>query len=259
MNKLKKKLQDKKSQLLNIYCTAGFPNLHDLPKIANTLYESGADMIEVGIPYSDPIADGPTIQASNSVALENGITMDLIFDQVNKFKEDMPKILMGYLNPVLQYGFEKFVLKCSEARVDGVILPDLPLEVYEEQYKLLFEEYGISFIFLITPDTSPERIARIDELSSTFIYAVSSSSTTGKGDGIKSAVPYLSKIRKLSLKHPVLVGFNISTPSDLELVHTYAPGGIIGSAFIKSLVGHNDVESASKQFVEKMTKINTMS
>jgi len=253
MKKLKTILSTKSNGLLNIYCTAGYPSLDDMPTIVNALHDAGADMVEIGMPYSDPIADGPTIQESNKIALENGITIERIFEQLEKCRPEIPKILMGYFNPVMQYGVEKFCARCAQTGVDGLILPDLPVEIYERQYKALFEAHGLSNIFLITPHTSVERIRKIDSLSSTFIYAVSSSSTTGKGDGLSSAADYLEGLKSLPVTHPLLVGFNISEPQDLSLVHEHAHGGIIGSAFIKFLKGKSDVAEASKDFVEYIT------
>jgi tryptophan synthase alpha chain len=253
MKKLKDILSAKPNGLLNIYCTAGYPSMEDMPTIVNALHEAGADMVEIGMPYSDPIADGPTIQESNKIALANGITVERIFEQLARCRPEIPKILMGYFNPVMQYGIEKFCARCYETGVDGLILPDLPVEIYERQYKALFEKHGLSNIFLITPHTSEERVRQIDALSSTFIYAVSSSSTTGKGDGLGAAAQYLKGLKSLPVTHPLMVGFNISEPQDLALVHQHANGGIIGSAFIKFLKGKTDVAEASKNFVDYIT------
>ena len=253
MKKLKKILAEKPSGLLNIYCTAGYPSLNDLPIVVNALHDAGADMVEIGMPYSDPIADGPTIQESNKIALENGINIGLIFEQLERCRPEIPKILMGYFNPVMQYGMEEFCARCAETGVDGLILPDLPIEIYERKYQALFESHGLSNIFLITPQTSAERIRKINSLSSTFIYAVSSASTTGKGEGLSAAADYLERLKSLPVSHPILVGFNISEPKDLYLVHEHANGGIIGSAFIKFLKGKGDVAEASKDFVDYIT------
>ncbi len=243
-------LKNKTNGLLNIYCTAGYPNLGDLPTIINALHRAGADMVEVGIPYSDPLADGPTIQESGSIALKNGITIEKIFEQLATCKAPIPKILMGYFNPVLQFGVKRFCQYCQETGVEGVILPDLPLEVYEKKYKAVFEAHGISNIFLITPHTSIERIKKIEALSTSFIYAVSSSSTTGNTQGLGGTNEYLEGLKSLPIKCPVLVGFNISTPHDFALVNRYAQGGIIGSAFIRHLKGKDDIALASSEFVK---------
>ena len=227
-------LKQKREKLLSIYCTAGYPSLGDLPTILTALEEAGVDFVEVGMPYSDPLADGPTIQESSSVALKNGISMDLIFEQLATYTGKMPLIMMGYLNPVLQYGIERFLKRCAEVGVSGTILPDLPPEIYKQNYQQLFEQYEISNIFLMSPQTSPERLKQIDALSTSFIYAVSSASTTGKKQGLEES-DYIKNLKSLDLKHPVFVGFNISTVEDLALVHRHATGGIIGSAFIRHL------------------------
>lgn len=253
---LPEKLSRKKQNLLNIYCTAGYPKLNDLPTIIRALHEAGADMVEIGIPFSDPLADGPTIQKSNGIALENGITLELIFAQLEQAEKAIPKIMMGYFNSVLQFGLERFCQRCQEVGVSGVILPDLPIELYELGYKNLFEQYGLSMIFLITPQTSIERIKKIDALSSTFIYAVSSSSTTGKTTGLGSANAYLEGLKSLPIKHPILVGFNISKPEDLNLVYEHTNGGIIGSAFIKHLQGKTDIASATKSFINYIKSLS---
>lgn len=255
MSTLKKVLEKKKEGLLNIYCTAGYPKLNDLPKIVNALHESGVDMVEIGIPYSDPIADGETIQKSNAVALSNGITIDLIFEQLKECNQEIPKVVMTYFNPVFKYGIEYFCQQCQSAGVEGVIIPDMPISLYQASYEEMFENYGLSMTFLITPQTSKERLQLIDGLSSTFIYAVSSSSTTGKSTGgLTDGNDYLSGLKGLGLKHPILVGFNISTSDDLALVQKHAHGGIIGSAFIKYLSDKPSPEEATKQFVKEVTK-----
>lgn len=250
---LQETLEKKPHGLLNIYCTAGYPTLDALPNIVNALHEAGVDMVEIGIPYSDPIADGPTIQESNSIALANGITIERIFDQLADCTPEIPKILMGYFNPVLQYGVERFCQRAQAVGVDALILPDLPLAHYERHYQHIFERYDISLVFLITPQTPIERIKKVDELSTSFIYAVSSSSTTGNVGGLKQANHYLEQLKTLPVTHPILVGFNIATPADLAMVQRHAHGGIIGSAFIKSLKGQGDVAAASKQFVQYIT------
>ncbi|MEZ4686010.1 MAG: tryptophan synthase subunit alpha [Bacteroidia bacterium] len=238
--RLTKLLNQKRKNLLSIYCTAGYPSRDVLPSILDALEEVGVDFVEVGIPYSDPLADGPTIQESSSIALQNGISIDLIFEQLASYDGNMPLVMMSYLNPVLQYGMERFLKRCVEAGVSGVILPDLPPEIYQKQYQELFEQTGISNIFLMSPQTSPERLRLIDSLSSSFIYAVSSASTTGKQQGLEES-GYLKGLKNLGLNHPVMVGFNISTAADLALVHRHAAGGIIGSAFIKEIARYSDL------------------
>jgi len=254
MSTLKKLLETKKEGLLNIYCTAGYPRLNDLPTIVNALHEAGVDMVEIGIPYSDPIADGETIQESNAIALKNGISIDLIFEQLKLCTKDIPKIVMTYFNPVFKYGLERFCQRCQELGIEGIIIPDLPLDLYQSRYKKLFQNYGLSPIFLITPQTSKERLKLIDGLSSRFIYAVSSSSTTGKTIGINGGSAYLSGLKDLGLQQPILVGFNIGTAKDLAHVQEHAQGGIIGSAFIKHLGKYTDPIKACHSFVEQITK-----
>lgn len=255
MSTLKKVLEAKQEGLLNIYCTAGYPKLNDLPKIVNALHDSGVDIVEIGIPYSDPIADGETIQKSNAVALSNGITIDLIFEQLKECTPDIPKVVMTYFNPVFKYGIEHFCQQCQSVGVEGIIIPDMPIGLYQASYEEMFKNYGLSPVFLITPQTSKERLKLIDDLSSTFIYAVSSSSTTGKATGgLSDGNTYLSGLKGLGLKHPILVGFNISTSDDLSLVQKHANGGIIGSAFIKYLSDKPSTEQAAQQFVKEITK-----
>jgi len=249
---LKELFKNRTSPLLNIYFTAGYPNIDSMPKVLKTLEEAGVDMVEIGMPYSDPLSDGPTIQKSSEIALKNGITTDLIFKQLAESDSKMPKVMMGYFNAVYQYGVEKFCQKCKENNIEGVILPDLPIPVYQEKYKAIFDQYGISPIFLVTPETSDERIRYIDDCSSAFIYAVSSSSTTGKGTGIKSAESYLKKLQAMQLKHPILVGFNISTKEDFDFACQYASGGIIGSAFIKSISGTQSLEKDIQTFIQSI-------
>ncbi len=249
MNKLQKKLLDKPSNLINIYCTAGYPNKDSLLKIVPALAESGADMAEIGIPYSDPLADGTTIQQSSAQALRNGMTLELIFQQLKQLEVDVPLILMGYFNSVLQYGIARFCEECVRSGVSGVILPDVPLNYYEEHLEPLFDSYELSMIFLVSPQTSEERRKQIDAKSSAFIYAVSSSSTTGKSTGIQDAVPYLQSLS--SLHHPVMVGFNISSNEDVEIAHAHSAGAIIGSAFIRNLDPENEAES-TREFMSNI-------
>ena len=251
-NRLVKLFQDKHEDILNVYCTAGFPNLHDTPTVIEGLAKAGVDIVEIGMPFSDPIADGPTIQASNQQALENGMNLELLFEQLENIREkvDIPLILMGYINPVIQYGIEKFCKKASEIGIDGFILPDIPIREYELNYKTLFEHYGISNIFLITPQTSEERIKKIDALTNGFIYMVSTDSTTGKTRDIsESQMNYFQRIAALELKNPRLIGFGIHDHATYSTASQYANGVIIGSAFIKAIANHNDLGKASFDFV----------
>lgn len=254
---LKETFKSAERPLLNIYFTAGYPQLNSLPLILNTLEESGVDMVEIGIPYSDPLSDGPVIQNSSSVALNNGITIDRIFSQLADNPTSVPKIMMGYFNCVLQYGIESFCQKCQETGVEGLILPDLPIEIYLEKYQSIVEKYKLSNIFLVTPQTSEERIRFIDENSASFIYAVSSASTTGKKAGIQDSESYLKRLQDMELKSPLMIGFNISTCDDLELAGKYAHGGIVGSAFIRSITEAEHLETTTKEFIHSLTQKTT--
>jgi len=237
MNRIKLKLQENK-KLLSIYFTAGFPSLNDTVPILHALEENGVDMVEIGLPFSDPLADGPTIQESSTQALRNGMTSDKLFGQLKDIRKTIhiPLIIMGYFNPMMQYGVEKFCQKCQEIGIDGLIIPDLPVDVYEENYQSIFKQYGLSNIFLITPQTSEARIRFIDSVSEGFIYMVSSASVTGaKGTFGEAQKQYFERTAKLDLKNPQIVGFGISNRQTFEQATTFAKGAIIGSAFIKFL------------------------
>jgi tryptophan synthase alpha chain len=237
MNRIHQKLGEGK-KLLSIYFTAGYPSLHDTANIIQDLEKNGVDMIEIGLPFSDPLADGPTIQASSTQALKNGMTTDLIFQQLKDIRKSVsiPLILMGYFNPVLQYGVEEFCKKCQEIGIDGLILPDLPLDVYQEDYETIFKKYGLVNVFLITPQTSDERIHQIDAASDGFIYMVSSASVTGSQDGFgNSQESYFNRIADMKLKNPQVVGFGINNSETFHQATKQAKGAIIGSAFIKFL------------------------
>tara|TARA_R100000935_G_scaffold1847_4_gene5627 strand:+ start:20654 stop:21433 length:780 start_codon:yes stop_codon:yes gene_type:complete len=237
MTRIDKKLQEKKT-LLSIYFTAGYPKLEDTVPILEMLESNGVDMVEIGLPFSDPLADGPTIQASSTQALKNGMSTQKLFEQLEGIREkiSMPLILMGYFNPVLQYGVENFCKKCEEIGIDGVILPDLPLAEYQEHYQTIFEKYGLANIFLITPQTSEARIKELDAASKGFIYMVSSASVTGskQGFGVEQT-SYFNRIAALKLKKPQLVGFGITNKETFQTATKHAKGAIIGSAFIKML------------------------
>ncbi|PJB12761.1 MAG: tryptophan synthase subunit alpha [Flavobacteriales bacterium CG_4_9_14_3_um_filter_40_17] len=237
MNRIKLKLQENK-KLLSIYFTAGFPSLNDTVPILHALEENGVDMVEIGLPFSDPLADGPTIQESSTQALRNGMTSDKLFGQLKDIRKTIhiPLIIMGYFNPMMQYGVEKFCQKCQEIGIDGLIIPDLSVDVYEENYQSIFKQYGLSNIFLITPQTSEARIRFIDSVSEGFIYMVSSASVTGaKGTFGEAQKQYFERTAKLDLKNPQIVGFGISNRQTFEQATTFAKGAIIGSAFIKFL------------------------
>ncbi len=238
MNSIAQLFQQKDKNLLSIYFTCGFPKLDDTTKVISALEKSGVDFIEVGLPYSDPLADGPTIQDSSQKALENGINLDLIFDQLMTVKETnkTPLVLMGYLNQMLKYGEEKFCKKVVECGIDTLILPDLPMIEYENHYKQLFEKYGLTNVFLITPHTSDERIKKIDSYTNAFIYVVASASITGaKGEISNNQVTYFERIKAMNLNSKLIIGFGISDKQTFTTACTYANGTIIGSAFIKNL------------------------
>ncbi|MGD1848560.1 MAG: tryptophan synthase subunit alpha [Salibacteraceae bacterium] len=248
-------LQSPAKDLLNIYFTAGYPHLDSLCELLPALEAAGADLVEIGIPYSDPLSDGPTIQQSSAHALANGISLELIFKQLEETTTQIPKVMMGYFNTVLQFGFERFCQRCADTGISGVILPDLPIELYLDRYASLFEQHGLSNIFLVTPETPADRLHYIDQHSTSFIYAVSSSSTTGVKAGIQDAAPYLKGLQTAKLKTPFLVGFNIASPKDFDFACQYARGGIIGSAFIRYLAKQNDLHAATTQFVQHIRQL----
>jgi len=227
----------KKENILNIYFTAGYPNIDDTVTIIKKLDACGVDLIEVGIPYSDPLADGPTIQESGTAALKNGFTLKILFEQIREARKssNVPLILMGYVNQLMQYGVEKFVKECADCGVDGLIIPDLPAKVFDTEYKELFEKHNLSFTFLVTPQTSDARIKMLDNLSTGFVYIVSSASITGAKSGISDdQITYFNRIKDLIAK-PKLIGFGISDNETFTTACNYAEGAIIGSAFIKML------------------------
>jgi len=241
--------------LLNVYFTAGFPQLNDTIKVLTALQDGGADLVEIGMPYSDPVADGETIQKSNDQALENGMTVKILFDQLKNMRETItvPVLLMGYVNPVLQYGMENFCQKCKETGVDGLILPDMPMDVYLNEYKAIFDFYGILNIFLVTPQTSEKRIRQIDEISEGFIYTVSSASVTGSKSGVSDGMEsYFDRLNAMNLKNPRLIGFGIKDHVTFKKASAYAEGAIIGSAFIRVLQESNDLENDIKNFVREV-------
>lgn len=252
MNRLQQLFQDKKKDILSIYYTAGYPNLTDTLKIAEALEQSGADFMEIGFPYSDPVADGEVIQGSSKQALDNGMTLEILFEQLKDLRKTVtiPILLMGYVNVVLQYGVANFCKKCQEIGIDGCIIPDLPMYEYEERYQQCFEAHGISNIFLVTPQTSDERIRKIDSLSNAFIYLLSSAATTGKNLAIsEQARSYFARIAGMNLNNPLMIGFGISDKQTFNSANEYAAGAIIGSAFVKNLDA-NDVVGSAKKFVE---------
>ena len=251
-NRITNTLQENK-KLLSIYFSAGYPNLNDTVQIIQDLEKSGVDMIEIGLPFSDPLADGPTIQESSTLAIENGMTTQLLFNQLENIREtvSIPLLIMGYFNPILQYGIEKFCEKCAEIGIDGLIIPDLPVAIYDESYKAIFEKYGIINVFLITPQTSESRIQYIDSVSNGFIYMVSSANVTGsQSDFGTTQEAYFQRIDTMNLKNPQIVGFGISSKTTFNQATKYAKGAIIGSAFIKHLTenGTHSIPEFVNQF-----------
>jgi tryptophan synthase alpha chain len=255
MNRITQLFKEKKENILSIYYTAGYPGLGDTIAIAEALEKAGADMLEIGFPYSDPVADGPVIQASSKQALESGMDLNLLFAQLTELRKkvSIPVLLMGYVNPVLQYGVERFCKACAAVGVDGCIVPDLPMAEYEEFYKDIFLENGLSNIFLVTPQTSEERIRKIDSLSNGFIYLLSSSATTGQNLQVSdTTTDYFSRIAAMELKNPTMIGFGISSKETFDKACKYANGGIIGTAFVKSLQA-GQLESSVTEFMERFT------
>lgn len=237
MNRINEKLQSK-NNILSIYFTAGFPNLEDTVSIIQKLEENGVDMIEIGMPFSDPLADGPTIQASSTKALKNGMSCNVLFEQLKDIRQkvSIPLVIMGYFNPIMQFGIEEFCKKCAEIGIDGLIIPDLPIDVYENELQTTFEKYNLINVFLITPQTSSERIHYIDRISKGFIYMVSSAGVTGAKNSFRETqIDYFQKIKKMNLKTPKIIGFGISNSETFLQATQYAEGAIIGSAFIKHL------------------------
>lgn len=254
-NRINQLFETKKENILSVYFTAGHPNLNDTVEIIQQLEKNGVDLIEIGMPFSDPTADGPTIQRSSETALKNGMNLKLLFEQLKYIRQTVkiPLILMGYINPVYQFGVEKFCEKCAETGIDGLILPDLPLDEYESFYKPIFEKHNLHNILLITPQTSEERIRQIDAASTGFIYMVSSSSTTGSGKKVEDFQrDYFERIQSMNFKNPRLIGFGISDRATFENACKYASGAIIGSAFVKAIDSEVKIQPAVSQFVKHM-------
>ncbi len=250
MSRIKELFERKKQNILNVYFTAGFPALNNTMIILKSLQDAGADVIELGMPYSDPLADGPVIQSSSAIALANGMTIRKLFEQLKNFRQEiqLPVLLMGYMNPILQYGFENFCRDAAQAGVDGLILPDLPMFEFEKEFSSIIKKYNLDFVFLVTPETEEMRIRQLDHYSSGFLYAVSSSSTTGKNATLSIQQNYFKKLRSMGLKNPVLIGFGIRDKSSFAEACSLASGAIIGTAFIKIL------ENATEQEIPLRTK-----
>jgi tryptophan synthase alpha chain len=251
MNRIDELFQRKDQRVLNIYCTAGYPAADSTVTVMKSLQAAGADMIELGMPYSDPLADGPVIQASSARSIANGMTIKKLFADLAGFRDavDIPVILMGYMNPILQYGFEKFCEIASATGIDGLILPDLPMYEYEMEYGRIINKYGLRFIFLVTPETTDERIKKLDNLSTGFLYAVSSSSTTGNEKSIDLQKNYFKRLHDLELKNPVLIGFGIKDAPTFNAACEYANGAIIGTAYIRALENTDNIQQATKEFI----------
>jgi len=252
MSKLQELFKRKDNKVLNVYCTAGYPQLNSTIEIMKALQENGADIIELGMPYSDPLADGPVIQQSSSIALANGITIKKLFEQLKDIRKSIsvPVVLMGYMNPVMQYGFERFCADAAAVGIDGLILTDLPEHEFETEYGAIIKKHGLDFIFLVTPETSKERIKKLDELSTGFLYAVSSSSTTGSDKNMTDVKSYLQKLKGMNLKNPVLVGFGIKDKVTFEAACANANGAIIGTAYIKALAEPGNVADITRKFLD---------
>ena len=255
MNRIDILFKEKKRDILSIYFTAGHPTLNSTVPIIKSLAKAGVDMIEIGIPFSDPIADGPVIQKSSHTALENGMSLNLLFDQLKDIRDEIsiPLLLMGYLNPVIQYGIEKFAEQCRQIGIDGTILPDLPLDIYQEEFKMVFDSCGLYNIFLATPQTSNNRFHTLDRESSGFLYMVSASATTGARQGFEDyQKKYFERIKNLNLKLPRLIGFGISSHETFQHACKYAGGAIIGSAFVNALEEKGELESNIAGFIRSI-------
>jgi tryptophan synthase alpha chain len=254
MNRIQQ-LFAKKKDILSVYFTAGYPNINDTVTVLESLEKAGVDLVEIGMPFSDPLADGPTIQASSLVALENGMSIKVLFEQLKDIRKkvSIPLVLMGYINPVHKFGIENFVAKCAEVGIDGVILPDLPFKEYLEEHKSTFDKAGLSNIFLVTPQTPDERIKLIDDSTNGFIYLVSSAAVTGAKKGLsQSQIDYFQRVKSLNLKNPSLIGFGIGDHDSFKQTCQYASGAIVGSAFVKMLGDSKDIAGDVAKFVKEI-------
>jgi tryptophan synthase alpha chain len=255
MNRIEKLFWTKKQNILSIYFTAGYPVLNDTLRIIQELDKAGVDMIEVGMPFSDPVADGSVIQRSSEKALFNGMTIKILFEQLAMVRKttNIPIILMGYINPVFKFGMENFLYKCRKTGIDGIIIPDLPVEEYQKQYEAPFEKYNIFNIFLISPQTPGERITYLDSISKGFLYVVSAAATTGTINNFdESQITYFRKVNNLNLKTPRLIGFGISDNETFIQACNFANGAIIGSSFIRALDGNGTLPENIHGFIRKI-------
>jgi len=254
MSRLEKLFKKQSKRVLNVYCTSGYPNLNSTLPVMESLQSNGANIIELGMPYSDPLADGEVIQSSSQVAINNGMTIEVLFDQLSNMRNSIhiPVVLMGYMNPILQYGFEAFCQKAKQVGIDGLILPDLPLFEFEHVYGKMISENGLDFIFLVAPETPDERLKKLDSLSTGFLYAVSSSATTGKDKDFSKVAQYLQRLSTMGLKNPILVGFGIKDKESFDAVNIYTNGAIIGSAYINALSKGGDIDQCTKLFLNEV-------
>lgn len=256
MNRIDKLFNEKKKNILSVYFTAGYPKLEDTTEVIKTLEKNGVELLEIGVPFSDPMADGPVIQASGNEALRNGMSLRKLFAQLKDIRNDVsiPLVLMGYLNPIVQFGFENYCKQASECGIDGLIIPDLPFAEYMESYKSIAEKYGLHMVMLITPETSEDRIRLIDENTSGFIYMVSTASVTGARNSFsESNLSYFRRVNEMNLKNPRLIGFGISNKETFDAACRESSGAIIGSKFITLLNSEPTIESAAKKLIEAIS------
>jgi tryptophan synthase alpha chain len=251
MSRIQQVFENRNAPVLNMYCTAGFPRLNSTREVMRALQDNGADLIELGMPYSDPLADGPVIQRSSAKALQNGMTITTLFEQLEGFREEItvPVVLMGYLNPLLQFGFEAFCARAAAVGIDGLIIPDIPVGAFEKEYGPLIRKAGLDFIFLVTPETPEDRVRRLDAASSGFLYAVSSSSVTGSQQRFAAVEEYLLRLKALQLRNPVLVGFGVRDRESFAAASRHTAGAIIGTAYIEALERAKDIAATTKEFI----------
>ena len=255
MNRLKTLFQQKDKKILSVFCTAGFPELDSIVPILEELQQNGVDLVEIGMPFSDPTADGPVIQYSNTIAINNGMMLKVLFEQLKEVRDKIhiPLVLMGYINPALQYGFDAFLKDAAACGMDGVIIPDLPMYEYETFYKQKFEENNLKNIFLVTPQTAEERIRKIDALSDAFVYIVSSNAITGGNASIEQEQQnYFKRIQQMQLVNPTLIGFGIKDKQTFDTACQYADGAIIGTAFIKAIDKSQNLKKDIQQFIHSI-------
>ncbi len=258
MNRIKELFQQKQHNILSVFCTAGFPELDSIVPVLEELQANGVDVVEIGMPFSDPTADGPVIQHSNTIAIQNGMTLKVLFSQLKKIREKIhiPLVLMGYINPAMQYGIDNFLKDAQDCGIDGVIIPDLPIYEYETFYKEKFKQYQIQNIFLVTPQTSEQRIRKIDVLSDAFIYIVSSNAITGGNSSIQyEQENYFQRIKNMQLKNPTLIGFGIKDKSTFDTACNYSNGAIIGTAFINAIDKSTNLKNDIQQFINKIKAV----